>query len=216
MTKQKSIPPRLREILNEQYQGDLEQLVAAAKKCSIELYKLQGRFDEKKLMVPQLHNLKNYWSENARTELESLAEGLLDSSEDRNIAEVVQKSALYKKAGDLYGVPYAVKVKDAVPALAGGSLARMVGRFLPAPYGLVVTLLGVGVGGGREVWQRRVKNPFQQLGDALTKKVEQYRTENGARTSDYSGSASDYSKSADKDSKSVDTSREDRKGFWGK
>ena len=206
MTK---IPSKLRKIVDEHYDGSLEQLVAAAKECSKGLYKLQGRFEEKKLIFPQPYNLKKNWPEDARTELQFLAEGLLDSSEDKNIAEVVQKSVLFKKDGDLYGVPYAVKVKDAVPALAGGSLARMVGRFLPAPYGLVVTLLGAGVGGGREVWQRRVKNPFQQLGDALTKKVEQYGNENRAKTYDYSESPADAPKS-------VDTPREDRKGHWGK
>ncbi|MBI2666388.1 hypothetical protein HYX13_02135 [Candidatus Woesearchaeota archaeon] len=200
------LPVKLREIVEEHYDGSLEQMVSAAQKCSKELYKLQGKFEEKNISVPRPYNLKSYWSEQQRKELAFLAEGLLDSSEDKNIAEIVQRSVLFKKENDLYGVPYTPKVKDAVPALAGGSLVRMVGRFLPAPYGLVVTILGVGVGGGRELWQRRVKNPFQQLGDTFVKKAGQY----GSCRKESRGEGLRELESDE------DAPREERRGYWGK
>jgi len=196
----KKLPQKLQEIVEEHYHGRLEELVFAAREYSKELYKLQGKFEEKKLLVPQPHHLKNYLSEEERNELRVLSEGLLGSNYDKNLADVVQKSVVYRKGNDIYGIPYAVKAKDVLPALAGGSLARIVGRFLPPPYGLIVTVLGAGAAELRELKQREVKNPFQQLADALSRKANEYGNERRMREVE----------------SAEDNPKEERRGYWGK
>ncbi|MBI2666387.1 hypothetical protein HYX13_02130 [Candidatus Woesearchaeota archaeon] len=170
------MPLKLERLVNESYQGKVTEFVKDTQAYASKLRELHkevyDRFDQLPTMHDpreHLHTLEKYWSPERVERLGEIGNAILDSDKEKKLLALAQKSLVYKYEGDVYAIPFSVRLSEAGSAANGGFIARTVSMVIPSLIRFSAPITALGALCGYVIAKKRdqEKNPFEELGMKL-------------------------------------------------